>query len=90
MTETDGLLVLTDGEGTEVECEYLAAIEHEDKNYAIFYPTDQNEDEGEVIILEIIEGEDGAEEYVSVDDENVLDQVFAEFVSLMEANDNEE
>lgn len=84
MFEEDGIIVLTDNDGNELECEYLDTINYNDMNFVILYPLDQDEEEGEVIILELVENEDGEEEYVTVEDEDLLDEVFDEYMRVME------
>lgn len=84
MFEEDGIIVLTDNDGNELECEYLDTINYNDMNFVILYPLDQDEEEGEVIILELVENEDGEEEYLTVDDEDLLDEVFDEYIRVLE------
>lgn len=86
MEDNDNIIVLTDDEGNELECEYLDTVNYKDKNYVVLYPLEQNEDEddGDVIIFELVEGEDGSEEYVTVEDEDLLDEVFEEYMRIME------
>ena len=80
--ENENIIVLTDEDGVDVEFEFCASIEYEGDEYVVLLPTD--DDDGEVVILQVMEGEDGAEEddevtYVGVDDENVLQAVFELF-----------
>ena len=80
--ENENIIVLTDEDGVDVEFEFCASIEYEGDEYVDLLPTD--DDDGEVVILQVMEGEDGAEEddevtYVGVDDENVLQAVFELF-----------
>lgn len=84
MLEDDNIIVLTDNDGNELECEYLDTIHYKDMYFAILYPLDQDEEDGEVIILELVENEDGEEEYLTVDDEDLLDEVFDEYMRVLE------
>jgi len=77
-------IVLTDDEGNELECEYLETIPYQGKDYAILYPLDQDEDEGEVIIMEVVTGDDDEEEFLPVEDEDLLDAIFAEYMKIVE------
>lgn len=84
MTIEENIIVLTDEEGNELECDYLDTINYKDVNYVVLYPLDQDDDDGEVVILELIENEDGEEEYNTVDDEELLDEIFEEYTRVME------
>ena len=84
MTIEENIIVLTDEEGNELECHYLDTINYKDVNYVVLYPLDQDDDDGEVVILELIENEDGEEEYNTVDDEELLDEIFEEYTRVME------
>lgn len=84
MTDNDNIIVLTDDEGNELECDYLDTVNYQGKDYVVLYPLDQDEDEGDVIIFELAEGDDGSEEYLTVEDEDLLDEVFEEYMRVME------
>ena len=73
----DERIVLTDEDGNDVEFDFCAAIEHEGKEYVVLLP----DEEQEVVILQVIEAEDGSDDatYVSVDDDDVLEAVFKKF-----------
>ncbi len=79
--ENDNIIVLTDEDGVDVEFEFCASIEYEGNEYVVLLPTD--DDDGEVVILQVIESEDAGEDdevtYVGVDDEEVLQSVFELF-----------
>jgi uncharacterized protein YrzB (UPF0473 family) len=89
MTDNENIIVLTDDEGNELECDYLDTINYKDMNFVVLYPLDQDEEEGEVIILELVENEDGEEEYLTVEDEDLLDEVFDEYMRVMELEEEE-
>ena len=78
MMENENIIVLTDEDGMDVEFEFCAAIEYEGNEYVVLLPTE--DDDGEVVILQVIEDENAAEDdeatYVGVDDDNVLQAVF--------------
>ncbi len=82
--ELDNIIVLNDENGEEVSFEFLDLIELDGEEYVVLLPTEEPEDEeaGEVVILKAedtdSENED-EESYVSVDDEDVLNQVFEIF-----------
>lgn len=71
------ILSLTDEEGNEVDFELLDSIDYEGKEYLIMLPA--QEDATEVFIMEVEPHADGSEDYVTVDDDEILDAVFALF-----------
>ena len=77
------IVVLNDEDGNEVNFEFLDLIELDNEEYVVLLPVTEEgeEDEGEVVILKIEDTDDetGEESYVSVDDENVLNEVFQIF-----------
>lgn len=81
--ELDNIVILNDEEGNEVKFEFLDLIELNEEEYVILLPINDEgeEDEGEVVILKIEDTDDDSEEesYVSVEDEDVLNEVFEIF-----------
>ena len=81
--ELDNIVILNDEEGNEVKFEFLDIVELDNEEYVILLPIAEEgeEEEGEVVILKIEDTDEETEEesYVSVDDEEVLNQVFEIF-----------
>lgn len=79
--ELDNVIVLNDEEGNEVQFEFLDLVELDGEEYVVLLPTSEEEaDEGEVVILKVEDTESEEEEsYVSVDDEEILNKVFEKF-----------
>ncbi len=81
--ELDNIIILNDEEGNEVKFEFLDLVELDDEEYVVLLPVseDGEEDDGEVVILKLEDtAEDSDEEsYVGVDDEEILNKVFAIF-----------
>ena len=75
----DNIVILNDANGNELEFEYLDLIEHNDETYVVLLPVDEEADE--VIILRCEESEDDPddENYSSVDDEALLNELFEIF-----------
>lgn len=77
------IITLTDKNGEDMDFEFLDQIDYEGKRYAVLLPPiedvegeEENEDE-EVLILQVEEGgNDEAESYVFVDDDDILSSVF--------------
>ena len=75
--EEASILTLTDENGNDVDFEYMDSIEYGGKEYLILMPADEDSDE--VVILEIEPVDEETENYLSVDDEEVLNAVFGIF-----------
>ena len=80
--ELDNIVILNDEDGNEVKFEFLDLVELDNEEYVVLLPvTDEGEeDEGEVVILKLEDTDSEDEEsYVSVEDEEILNQVFSIF-----------
>ena len=81
--ELDNIIVLNDEEGNEVKFEFLDLVELDNEEYVVLLPVteDGEEDEGEVVILKLEDTDDDSEgeSYVGVEDEEILNKVFAIF-----------
>lgn len=82
--EFDNIISLSDEDGNEVKFEFLDLIELNNEQYVVLLPVTEEgeEDDGEVVILMVEDSEDpNAEEesYISVEDEDVLNEVFEIF-----------
>jgi len=75
--EVDNIIVLTDENGVDIEFEYMDCIEYQGKEYLALLPTE--EDSNEVVILEVEPVDEENENYLAVEDEAVLDAVYAIF-----------
>lgn len=81
--ELDNIIILNDEDGNEVQFEFLDLIELDDEEYVVLLPVSDEgeEDEGEVVILKLEDTDEESEEesYVGVEDEEILNKVFAIF-----------
>ena len=75
--EEASILTLTDENGEEVEFEYMDCIDYRGTEYLVLMPVD--EESGEIVILEVEPVDEENENYLSVQDEAVLNAVFAIF-----------
>ena len=75
--EEISILSLTDEDGNEVEFELIDSVDFEGVGYLILLPPE--EEASEVVILEVEPQDDGNEKYLTVDDERILNEVFAIF-----------
>ena len=69
-------LTLVDDKGEETVFEYLDCIEYQGKEYLVLTPM---EEEGQIVILEVEPVDEENENYIAVEDEAVLEAVYAIF-----------
>ena len=77
MQEEDNILTLTDENGEETEFEYLDSVEYEGAEYLILTPT--GEESGQVVILQVEPVDEETENYLALEDEALLNAVYAIF-----------
>lgn len=72
---------LEDERGDDVELEFLGLIIHNGRRYGFFYPTDEADQDGELIALEVVDvDEDGQpSEFELVFDEGIANEVYEDF-----------
>lgn len=75
--EETSILTLTDENGQETDFEYLDCIEYQGKEYLVLMPADELATE--IIILEVEPVDEENENYLSVNDEKLLNEVYAIF-----------
>lgn len=78
LEELDGPIELIDDEGNKLEFYHIGTMDYEGKNYAFFQPGESIEgaDPDEVVIFEI-DAENKT--LLPIEDEELLDKVFAQF-----------
>ena len=86
METESALITLTDDEGNEVEFEFLDVIEYDGDEYIVLIENDEDADQ--VVILKINALDEETEEYVSIDDEEILQTVFDMFKKKYEGDIN--
>ena len=75
--EEDSIITLVDENGVETAFEYLDCIEYEGKEYLCLIPAD--EESSEIVILEVEPVDEENENYIAVEDEAILNAVYAIF-----------
>ena len=75
--EEVSILTLTDENGKDVDFEYLDCIDYQGKEYLVLMPAD--EVSTEIVILEVEPVDEENENYLSVQDEDTLNAVYAIF-----------
>lgn len=73
------VILLEDDLGNEREFEFLDVIEYEGDEYLILLPLEEGDQGDECMILRIESLDDQTESYVGIDDEALLEAVFAVF-----------
>ena len=77
LQEEENILTLTDKNGEETEFEYLDSVEYGGQEYLILTPT--GEESGQVVILQVEPVDEETENYLAVEDEILLNEVYAIF-----------
>ena len=84
--EENNIVTLLDENGKEVDFDLVMTFDYEGNRYAALLPMEEIENVGsdEVVLLQIVR-ENGEEQYVSIDNPILLDEVFDEFLDLFDA-----
>ena len=76
--EIENYITLTDDNGEDVSFEIIDTLEYDERTFAVLLPFD--DEDGEVVILEIIPGEGpDYDEFISLDDDDLAEKVFEKF-----------
>ncbi len=84
--EDDEIVTLYDDDNQPVDFYEVAVVEYEDDYYALLEPVEEMEgiEEGEVLIFKLEEQDDGTDMFIPVDDEELLNAVFEEYLRTAE------
>ena len=85
MEEQNTIIELVDESGNNVKFDLVMTFDYEGKRYAALLPVDNVEGVGddEVVLLEVVKDKSG-ENFVSIDNPVLLDEVFNEFIELFD------
>lgn len=85
MEEQNTIIELIDESGNTVKFDLVMTFDYEGKRYAALLPVDEVENVGddEVVLLEVVKDKNG-ENFVSIDNPVLLDEVFNEFIELFD------
>lgn len=75
--DEENIIVLNDENGNEIEFEFLDLISYRQKEYVVLLPLKDSDDQ--VVILQVEAADEETENYISVENEFVLNTVFALF-----------
>ena len=73
--EESSILTLTDENGVDTNFEYMDCITYNEVEYLVLMP----EDSDEIVILEVQPVDEENENYIAVEDEDILDAVYEIF-----------
>ncbi|MBR3969733.1 MAG: DUF1292 domain-containing protein [Ruminococcus sp.] len=74
----ENYITLTDDNGEDVSFEMLGTVEYQERIFAVLIPFDEDDDG--VVILELVPTDDPEyDEFLGVDDDILLGEVFEEF-----------
>lgn len=79
--EEGSIIVLEDDLGNEVEFEFLDVVDYEGEEFLILMPVEEEDDDedGEVLILKIVSVDDENETFEGIEDEELVNAVFEVF-----------
>ena len=85
MEEQNTIIELVDESGNNVKFDLVMTFDYEGKRYAALLPVDEVENVGddEVVLLEVVKDKSG-DNFVSIDNPVLLDEVFNEFIELFD------
>ena len=75
--EEVSILTLTDDKGNDVDFEYLDCIEYQGKEYLVLMPAEEGSDE--IVILEIEPVDEENENYLAIEDMELLEKLYEMF-----------
>ena len=84
-------ITVTDEEGNEFELEHLGTLELKGAEYMAFVPADMDEDDEDfgLILLQVVE-QDGEQLLADIDDEQLLNEVYDQFMEELFSDEDEE
>lgn len=75
--EESSTITLTDENGQDITFDYLDCLEYQGKEYLVLMPAE--DDSNEIVILEVEPVDEENENYLAVEDEEILDAVYGIF-----------
>ena len=92
MEKEEGFFVdITDEDGNNFKLEIVGEVEYEDELYRVFLPTDMDEDDPDYGFIILKATQEGDEEILdSVDDEELLEKVYAVYMEELFEEDEED
>ncbi len=87
--DMDNIIELVDENDSPVRFEHIMTLQYEGEDYVLLAPVDPTDDmeEDEVLVLRIDNDENGDEIYVSLDDDDLVQRVFEQYLAIVEADE---
>ncbi|WP_425447156.1 DUF1292 domain-containing protein [Dethiothermospora halolimnae] len=82
MAKNEDIILLIDENGKEQEFEVMATFEVDDRDYAVLFPVDENDEEA--YILRIESDDNGEPILVNIEDQSEFDDVVAAYEAIAE------
>ena len=78
-------ITIIDDDGQEFELEVLDTMDYNGETYTAFLPADMDESDPDygMVILRVVQDENGEELYESIDDDEKLQDVYEHFMVLL-------
>jgi uncharacterized protein YrzB (UPF0473 family) len=90
MEEKEPIIELLNENNEPERFEHIMTLEYKEKPYLIMHPVDDKDlEEGEVVIFSIVTDDKGEEYYEALEDEGLLEEVFNEFLLILETDEEE-
>ena len=79
------IITIIDDDGQEFELEVLDTMDYNGETYTAFLPADMDESDPDygMVILRVVQDENGEELYESIDDDEKLQDVYEHFMVLL-------
>lgn len=89
--EEDRIIELVDEEGDTERFIYMMTMDKGEKRYAILEPEAlEDEEESEVVILEVVETGEEEFDLIPVEDDDLMESIFNEYVEIINSQDFDE
>lgn len=88
--DMENIVELVDEDGNDVRFEHLMTLEHKGGVYICLAPAEPMEDvaEDELVIMKIIQDDEGNDMYTTIESEDELNEVFEKYCELAEADED--
>lgn len=85
-------ITIVDDDGQEFELEVLDTMDYNGETYTAFLPADMDENDPDygMIILRVVQDENGEDIYESIDDDEQLQDVYQHFMVLLFDDEEED
>lgn len=87
----EDIITLTSDDGEEIDFYHEATVEYNDEWFVFLHPVEKMEEisDDEIIIFKLVKNEDGEDALDPIEDEELLEKVYEEYVKLIESYEEE-